>query len=123
MRILVVEDETYVAELIQQVLERKGMTCLLAENAREADELLGRHAVDAVTLDLGMPGRPGVDWLEQVADNRPDLARKTLVITGLDLDPDLVERLACCGAGILAKPFTLDGLDDAIRSQIARPRD
>lgn len=122
MRILVVEDESHVAELIQQALERKGMTCLLAENAQEADDLLGRHAVDAVTLDLGMPGRPGVDWLESVADSHPELARKTLVITGVDLDPALVERLADCGAGILAKPFTLDGLDDAFRSQIARTR-
>ena len=38
----------------------------------------------------------------------------------VDLDAELVRRLACCGAGILAKPFTLDGLDDAFRSQIAR---
>ena len=120
MHILVVEDESYVAQLIQQVLERKGMTCLLAESVEEADQLLSKHAVDAVTLDLGMPGRTGVDWLESVARARPELARKTLVITGLDLDAGLVERLAGCGAGILAKPFTLDGLDDAFRSQITR---
>lgn len=120
MHVLIVEDESLVAELIRQALERKGVTCLLAGSADEADRLLGENEVDAVTLDLGMPGRPGLDWLESVAGTRPELARKTLVITGLDLDAELVRRLACCGAGILAKPFTLDGLDDAFRSQIAR---
>ena len=45
----------------------------------------------------------------------------TLVITGSHLDSTLVERLARCGAGVLTKPFTLDALGEAVRSQIARP--
>lgn len=121
MRILVVEDERCVAELLQRVLEALGNTCLLAADATRADELLRRHSVDAVTLDLGMPGTGGLDWLESVAASRPELARKTLVITGRPLEPQSVERLARCGAGILTKPFTLERLHDAVRAQLARP--
>lgn len=121
MEILIVEDEREVAELIRESLEPLGMQCRIAEDATAADRVLSEHRVDAVTLDLGIPGRPGVEWLELVANRHPQLARRTLVITGLDLQRDLVERLARCGAGVLAKPFSVSGLHDAVRSQFARP--
>jgi len=121
MNILVIEDEHDVARMLCQALERLGNTCLHAGDATTATKILEDQPVDAVTLDLSMPGQPGLAWLEDVARAQPDLARSTLVITGRYLDPELVERLARCGAGVLAKPFTLDSLAEAVRSQIARP--
>ena len=121
MDVLIVEDEREVAELICDSLERMGMACRIAADAEAADRALAAARVDAVTLDLGMPGRSGVEWLESIAVDQPELARRTLVITGLDLEPELVERLARCGAGILAKPFSVYGLHDAVRSQLSRP--
>ena len=121
MKILVVEDELHVAELIQTVLEDLGNSCVLASDAASADRLLDSEQIDAVTLDLGMPGQNGLDWLEQVAARRPQLARRTLVITGLHLEADSVRRLARCGAGIVAKPFSIQALYDAFRCQLDRP--
>ena len=118
MNILVVEDEPHIAELIWRELQEMGNSCLLAQDAEQADHLLDEHLVDGVTLDLGMPGRNGLDWLESMALFDPVLARKTLVITGWDAQPDVLERLVHCGAGFLAKPFTLDALRQAVRSQI-----
>jgi len=43
------------------------------------------------------------------------------IITATQLDPPAIERVARCGAGVLAKPFTLDALTSAVRSQIERP--
>jgi DNA-binding response OmpR family regulator len=122
MKILIVEDEHRVAELLCRALKALGNDCLCAHDAAAATEILREQPVDAVTLDLWMPGQPGVEWLEEVSGTRPGLARKTLVITGGHLDADLVERLARCGAGVLAKPFTLETLGEAMRSQTARPR-
>ncbi len=121
MHILVVEDEQYVAEMLCKALETLGNSCLWARDARTATAMLAEHPVEAVTLDLSMPGQPGLQWLERMVTTRPDLARSTLVITGSHLDREVVERLARCGAGILAKPFTLECLAEAVRSQIARP--
>lgn len=121
MNILVIEDELSVAEMICRSLEALGNSCVVAHDADRADDLLRSREVDAVTLDLGMPGRSGLDWLETVASLRPDLARKTLVITGQVLESRAVERLARCGAGLLAKPFTLDHLREAVRVQLDRP--
>jgi DNA-binding response OmpR family regulator len=121
MKILVVEDEGYVADLLRRALEDLGNSCCLARDTLAADELLREAAVDAVTLDLCMPGRDGLVWLESMAERRPELARRTLVITGLPLAAESVERVARCGAGVLAKPFTLEGLHDALRCQLDRP--
>ena len=121
MNILVIEDEDEVAGMLCKALETLGNSCLHAGDATAATEILRDRQIDAVTLDLSMPGQSGLTWLEEVALSRPDLARSTLVITGRYLDSELVERLARCGAGVLAKPFTLDGLSEAVRSQIARP--
>jgi len=118
VNILVVEDEASVAEMIQRALEDLGNSCVIARDADDADRLLASAEVEAVTLDLGMPGRGGLSWLESVARTRPELARKTLVITGMYLEPECVGRLARCGAGILAKPFTLEHLADAVRTQL-----
>ena len=121
MNILVVEDEECVGQMLCRALETLGNSCLWARDAETATTMLEEHPVQAVTLDLSMPGQPGLSWLERIVATRPELARSTLVITGSHLDRDVVERLARCGAGILAKPFTLDCLAEAVRSQIARP--
>jgi DNA-binding response OmpR family regulator len=118
VKILIVEDEFEVADLLRDVLEARGGRCMLAGNAWEADRLLAESAVDAVTLDLGLPGPGGLEWLERVAVEQPELARRTLVITGQELEPKLALRLARCGAGILAKPFTIENLGDAVRGQL-----
>lgn len=127
MRVLVVEDEPEVAEMLERALGQLGVSCVHAGDTEAADHLLRQREVDAVTLDLGLPGRAGLPWLESIAAERPDLARRTLVITGQHLDAHSVERLTRCRAGMLAKPFTLDHLKDALRSQIRRgdepPRD
>ena len=121
MKVMIVEDEGYIGELIQQIIENMGNSCVLAQTADEADRILNEHAIDAVTLDLGMPGRrSGLDWLEALVQSRPDLAQRTLIVTGQSLGPDKIERLARCGAGILAKPFSMDSLQEAVRTQLAR---
>ena len=118
MRILVVEDEVYVADLICTILEELGHSCLLAQNAAEADDLLRRRNVDGVTLDLGMPGRNGMDWLEAMSASRPELARRTLVITGMPIEDHTHRRIERFGAGFLAKPFTVDELQEAFLAQV-----
>jgi len=116
--ILVVEDEAPVAEVLRTALETEGNSCLLARTADQAARLLDRHSVDAMTLDLGIPGIGGLEWLESIAEDWPDLAHKTLVITGRPLAPEDITRLARCGAGLLAKPFTLETLNEAVRTQL-----
>jgi DNA-binding response OmpR family regulator len=113
--ILVVEDEPYVAELLQETLEGEGNRCILAADASGADRVLATSAVEAITLDLMIPGRDGLAWLETLAESRPDLARRTLVVTGSALGAAERARVAAVGARILAKPFRIEQLLDRLR--------
>jgi two-component system OmpR family response regulator len=113
--ILVVEDEPYVAELLQETLEGEGNRCVVASDASGADRALATSPVEAITLDLSIPGRDGLAWLETLAATRPDLARHTLVVTGSALGRVERDRVAAVGARILAKPFRIEQLLDRLR--------
>ena len=119
MRVLVVDDEPYVAELIQQTLESEGHRCIAAASSDEAGRAIDAGGVEAMTLDLGMPGGRVIEWFEALTRNHPDLARRTLVVSGANVTDLEQERIAACGAGFLAKPFRLERLKDSFRGQIA----
>lgn len=119
IRILVVEDEPNVAELILDALKSAGHDCMLAYNAEEADRVLSAQQVDGITLDIRMPGRDGLDWLRSLWTSHPQLARRTLVITGTTLSPEDCHHLARCGASMLAKPFGVEDLVETISKQLS----
>lgn len=107
------------ADLIQDTLRAAGHECLLARDAADADRMLSTHAVDGITLDVRIPGRDGLDWLAGLFTLRPELARRTLVITGTALSPADCGNLARCGASLLAKPFEIEDLMDTISKQLS----
>jgi DNA-binding response OmpR family regulator len=119
MTILVVDDEPFLAELVQEILEAKGHRCVLARSAADADGVLAVEAVDGMVMDLHLPGRNGLEWLEETAIARPELARRTLVITGSDLSPETYARTRRCGADLLPKPFRIEDLVDAVSRRLS----
>ena len=122
MTILIVDDDPDVADLIQEVLVTYGYRCLRAGNADEADRLLATEHVDGLTLDMRMPGRTGLEWLESLAASQPDLARRALLITGSYLSPEECSRLKDCGAELLFKPFNCERMVETLQGQLAKSR-
>lgn len=110
MTVLVIDDDPNVTEMIRDALQSNGYRCLVASSAEEADARLAANEVDGVTLDLHMPGRSGLEWLEALENVRPGLARKTLLVTGAQLGPDQIRQLRRCGATLLFKPFCIERL-------------
>ena len=96
-----------------------GHQCMRARDSEEADRVLSSQRVDGITLDVRMPGRDGLDWLGSLFAARPELARRTLVVTGTSLSPEDCSHLARCGASMLAKPFRVEDLVETIRKQLS----
>jgi PAS domain S-box-containing protein len=114
-KVLVVDDEPAVRELAAAVLERSGYRVVQAASGEEALSLLAAEpgAVEAVVLDLGMPGMGGKACLAEMARLSP--APEVLVATGYlqaGLDEE-VERLGA--AGVVAKPYRRDELLAGLR--------
>jgi PAS domain S-box-containing protein len=113
VRVLVVDDEPLVREVVCRMLEDSGYVALAAADGPSALELLGARAVDAVVLDLSMPGMSGVQVLAAIRAERPALP--VIVVSGAERD-----RADAVGASsFLAKPFHFDELAAALDAALA----
>jgi CheY-like chemotaxis protein len=105
LRILAVEDEPEVLDVLRAMLTAAGHTVVTAASAREALELFARETVDVVVTDLGMPGMTGMALAAELKSQRPV---PVVLLTGW------ADELAGAGAPnvdvLLAKPVTRERL-------------
>jgi len=107
-RILVVDDERAIRELVRRLLVSAGYDCGTAGSSAEAAELLGRQSFDVLLADLQLPGESGLDLLARVRDRHPNTA--AIVMSGVH-DPQLADASRSLGAsGYLVKPFSPEEL-------------
>lgn len=105
MKILIVDDEPQVAEILARSLSREGHQATIATSGKEALSLVGPQDPDALFLDVSMPGLNGLDVLAEVKRRRPSLP--VVVITG-HATPDEVEQVKRLGAvDVIEKPAPL----------------
>src|ERR1700704_6112526 len=79
-KILVIDDEQGIRDLLDTLLRRKGYDVVLAESGRKGLELFRRERPDVVVLDLKMPGMDGLAVLQQVRSLDPALP--VIILTG-----------------------------------------
>ncbi|HMM36595.1 MAG TPA: response regulator, partial [Thermoanaerobaculia bacterium] len=73
MKVLIVDDEPVVREVLRTVLSRAGYATSEAATAAEGLALFADPAVDLVLLDLMLPDRPGLSLLPELREKRPDV--------------------------------------------------
>jgi two-component system response regulator PilR (NtrC family) len=115
-RILVVDDEQSMRELLAIVLRREGYEVLLAENGRTAIDLLGREPVDLLISDIKMPDLSGVDVLR--AAKKVDQDILGIMITAFASTETAVEAMRLGACDYLSKPFDIDLLKMKVREKI-----
>ena len=79
-KIIVIDDEEDIRNVLQQVLERAGYDVLVAESGREGLELLQKEGADLVITDVIMPGMDGVSLTREIREKFRDT--RILVISG-----------------------------------------
>ena len=115
-RILVVDDEQSMRELLAIVLRREGYEVLLAENGRAAVALLEREPVDLLISDIKMPDLSGVDVLR--AAKKIDQDMLGIMITAFASTETAVEAMRLGACDYLSKPFDVDLLKMKVREKI-----
>jgi CheY-like chemotaxis protein len=122
-KVLVVDDEMYICQIVRLVLEGAGYDVLDANSAAEGLRILRESLPDALTLDLIMPGLKdsefgGLDLLE-IKQADPEIEGiPSLVLTAAGMRADeAIERALAMGAnGTLRKPFSQRQLIDAVEN-------
>lgn len=119
MRLLVIEDEPRIAEILKSGLERAGFVVDTLRLCAEAREALALTAYDAAVLDLGLPDGDGLSLL---AELRPKSNRiPILVLTARDAVGERVAGLDAGADDYLVKPFAMEELVARIKALLRRP--
>ncbi len=109
-RILIVEDEASLAEVMAEVLQLCGHTVDVACDGRTARSVLASAPYDLIISDLKMPNMNGRDFYKHVIETRPDLARRIIFSTGDTANPATKAFFEEVGNPYLPKPFNLADL-------------
>lgn len=113
-KILVIDDETTVGKIAADFLEECGYTAIQAESISEAIDIFGKihKEINAVLLDLSMPGTPGKDVFLML--KKIEAGVRVLLTSGFRKD-DRVDELFGMGIkGFIQKPMTIEKLSEAI---------
>ena len=86
LRVLIVDDDPETRQLIRDTLGAEGHTPLTAQNSSEALRILERSNIDAIVLDLLLPGRSGFEFLTEIRAQEKWKAIPVMVLTVKDLD-------------------------------------
>jgi DNA-binding response OmpR family regulator len=119
-RILIVEDETKLANAVKQGLVEDGFSVELAGSAEEAQPIIAKGALDLIVLDLGLPGKSGLDLLRELRAGGNDTP--VLILTARGSLDERVAGLDSGGDDYLVKPFAFAELVARIKALSRRPR-
>ena len=102
-RLLIVDDEPYVCQVLTRWLKADDYTCQTANSVEEAWKLLEDGKFSLVLSDIMMPGKTGIDLLRLIKDKFPDVA--VVMVTGVDDRTMAITALELGAYGYLIKPF------------------
>jgi putative two-component system response regulator len=119
-RILVVDDEQPIRELLCRLLDHDGHESSTAADVPHAREQLALEDFEVVLCDVNLPGESGLVFVEDALAAQSDIA--VVMVTGSD-DPELAEKALELGAyGYVVKPFRPTELSIAVANALRRRR-
>lgn len=119
-RLLVVEDDTPLRELLRRGLTEDGHVVDTLADGRECEAYLADGAYDVLLLDLNLPHEDGLSILRRLRSGGN--ATPVLILTAREDTRDVVAGLDSGADDYLRKPFTFDELEARLRSLVRRPR-
>jgi len=118
VKILIVEDDARWSSLLERAIAEAGWTSETAHDGIEGDHLLRTGGGDAAVLDLGLPGRAGLDVLKKLRATGSTLP--VLVLTGRDALDDRVAGLDAGADDYVVKPCALAEILARLRALLRR---
>ncbi|MFW6337629.1 MAG: sigma-54-dependent transcriptional regulator [Alkalispirochaetaceae bacterium] len=105
-RILVVDDEAGIREVLDEILRDEGYEVLVAADGLEALKIVEEHPIDLVLLDVWLPGKGGIDVLKEIVENYTGI--QTVMISGHGSIDLAVKALKLGAFDFIEKPLSLD---------------
>jgi two-component system phosphate regulon response regulator PhoB len=119
-RILVVDDEEDILELVRYNLAREGYTPVLAASGEEALKIARREPVDLVILDLMLPGLDGLEVAKALKNDPQTRTMPIIMLTAKGEDADVVAGLEIGADDYVTKPFSPRVLSARVKAVFRR---
>src|SRR6185369_6996423 len=107
-KILIVDDEAFIRENVERILQEDGYSVVGVANGREVLELVAEEDLDLVLLDLNLGNEDGIVVLKTLKVSDPELL--VIIITGFGLVESAVDALKLGAFHYMKKPFKADAL-------------
>ncbi|PCJ51223.1 MAG: response regulator [Candidatus Hydrogenedentota bacterium] len=114
-RVLIIDDEEQIREVLRTVLERVGYEVSEASNGVEGIQIYREHDIDLVVTDIIMPEKGGIDTIMDLRRDYPDV--KIIAVSGGGMCGDVSYLDMAIGVGAdraIGKPFVLDEFLEAV---------
>jgi DNA-binding response OmpR family regulator len=118
MRILVIDDEVRMLELLRKGLYESGYTVMTAADGETGLEIALAHEFSAIVLDIGLPRRDGFSVAQALRERKS--ATPLLMLTARDAEDDIIQGLDLGADDYMTKPFSFLELVARLQS-ITRP--
>jgi len=118
MHVLLVEDDRMIGESVRTALKQDGHAIDWLRDGNSAETALNHEEFDIVLLDLGLPGKDGLELLRSLRAHRKQTP--VIVLTARDALQDRVAGLDAGADDYLVKPFELEELTARMRSVVRR---
>ncbi len=105
-KVLIVDDEEDIRELVELYLARDGHTALTCETGEQALHLVRTEEPDLIVLDLMLPGLSGLDVCKQLKDDRQTESIPIIMLTAKVQDSDIIAGLELGADDYVTKPFS-----------------
>jgi two-component system, NtrC family, response regulator PilR len=120
LRVLVVDDEQSMRDMLRIVLRRDGYVVSVARNGAEAIEILQREPIDLLLSDIRMPDLSGVEVLRTAKETNRDVV--AIMMTAFASTDTAVEALRLGANDYFTKPFSMDELRLKVRHHLETRR-
>ena len=118
-KILVIDDESGIRDLLDTLLSRKGYDVILTDSGQKGLEVFRRARPDVVVLDLKMPGMDGLTVLQQVRSLNP--TQPVIMLTGAGTPEAELQARALGVTEFVEKAFSLHLLGDSLKRLLDHP--
>ena len=118
-QVLVVDDETIIAQLVADVLSEEGYAVDTAANGLIALETLDRRPYDLILSDLRMPELDGLGLYRELQKRHPRLLARFVFITGTSEHADYRDFMEEINVPVLTKPFDMVDLQRVAREVLS----
>jgi DNA-binding response OmpR family regulator len=119
-RILIIEDEERITSFLEKGLKSNGFGTAVARDGKEALAFARSQSFDLIILDLGLPGKDGLEVLAELRGR--DTATPVIILTARDGVPDIVTGLEGGADDYITKPFRFEELLARVRARFRGER-